>query len=203
MSTSESLNLICVENLVVARAGATHHSPLTFREGRGGTVLLIGTNGSGKSSILKTLAGIDERASGTVVLQGRMLFVPQREPLFRGLSIAEHLRLRSRWTTIAKFRSEAEALGGSVDLLRRAGTFSGGEQRLIALALALSCRPDVLLLDEPLAQLHGDRAKLVLDRLATKQQDGMCIVIAEHRLDFALRIDRLIDLDRMGARPIS
>jgi len=131
----------------------------------GHVVGLVGPNGAGKTTLLHLAVGLLAATSGTIeVLGGRPAsgpaqlakvgFVAQDAPVYAGFSVLDHLRfgkhLNPGWDA-ALARDRIEALG--LDLRQRAGKLSGGERAQLALTLALAKRPELLVLDEPIASL--------------------------------------------------
>lgn len=171
-----------------------------------GEVMLIqGSNGSGKSTLLETVAGLLRRRSGQILLSGEpvdgvradmlvrrgVALIHQERHLFPRLTVREHLEL-------AAFSSPHRGALESVDAaLQRwnlvdrdavpAGLLSGGEQRMVALARGLRRRPDLLLLDEPLAALAPALRQRVLEEARRAAEAGTAVVIVEH------------DIERVGA----
>jgi ABC-2 type transport system ATP-binding protein len=131
----------------------------------GHVVGLVGPNGAGKTTLLQLAVGLLAPSSGTIEVfgrapaedaevLGRVGFVAQDTPAYSSLSIAEHLRfgahLNPRWDRDAA-RHRIEKLG--LDPAQRAGKLSGGQRAQLALTMALAKRPDLLILDEPVASL--------------------------------------------------
>jgi ABC-2 type transport system ATP-binding protein len=131
----------------------------------GHVVGLVGPNGAGKTTLLGLAAGLLAPTAGTISVLGarpaddarqlgRVGFVAQNTPLYPGLSVAGHLRmgadLNPRWDATAA-RRRVEQLG--LDPRQRAGRLSGGQRAQLALTLAIAKRPDLLILDEPVASL--------------------------------------------------
>ena len=173
---------------------------------RGEIVALLGKNGMGKTTCLKTILGLISLRAGSIEINGKSIaglsparqvalglgYAPQELPLFQDLSIRDNLRL-----ALAKDRQLATALErvfGYFPFLRerlsqRAGTLSGGEQKMLILARALMLQPRFLLVDEISEGLQPS----VIDRIAValfderdRNRTGMLIV--EQNLDFALHI---------------
>ncbi|GGO08704.1 ABC transporter ATP-binding protein [Microbispora bryophytorum] len=166
----------------------------------GHVVGLVGPNGAGKTTLLKLAAGQLTPTSGTITVLGgrpvgdpaqlaRIGFVAQDTPVYAGLSVADHLRLGARlnpgWdATLA--RERVERLG--LDPRHRAGKLSGGQRAQLALTLGLAKRPELLILDEPVA---------ALDPLARREfLQGLMEAVAEHELSVVLSSHLVSDLER-------
>ena len=143
--------------------GAARLHTLSIPAGR--VVGLVGPNGAGKSTLLNLAAGLLTPSAGSIDVLGaapafdsahlgRVGFVAQDTPTYPSLSVGEHLklgaRLNSTWDDTAA-RQRVEQIG--LSLKRRAGRLSGGQRAQLALTLALGKRPELLLLDEPVASL--------------------------------------------------
>jgi ABC-2 type transport system ATP-binding protein len=160
----------------------------------GRVTALVGPNGAGKTTLLQLAAGLLRPTAGEVRVFGRspytdqiaalprLGFVAQDHPLYRGFSVADLLTmgraLNPRWdqqTALARLEKLR------IPLDARAGKLSGGQQAQVALALALGKRPDLLLLDEPLASLdplaRRDFLRILLD--ATIEQ-GLSVLLSSH-----------------------
>jgi ABC-2 type transport system ATP-binding protein len=166
----------------------------------GRVVGLVGPNGAGKSTLLNLAVGMLQPSSGTIeVLGGRPAegpaqlakvgFVAQDTPTYGGLSIADHLRfgaqLNAGWDD-ALARRRIERLG--LDFSQKARKLSGGQRAQLALTLGVAKRPELLILDEPVASL---------DPLARREflQDLM-EAVAEHELSVVLSSHLVSDLER-------
>ena len=148
---------------------------------------LVGPNGAGKTTLLELAVGLIEPDAGSIDVLGeevvatpaqlaRVGFVAQQMPLYASLSVAEHLRLGAalnpRWD-VALAQSRIDRL--HLDPRQRAGTLSGGQRAQLALTLAIAKRPELLVLDEPVAGL---------DPLARREflQDLMAFTAEQTRL---------------------
>ncbi len=174
---------------------------------RPGEILtVLGKNGMGKSTLLKTILGLVPLRGGVIHVGGvdqasltpaRMIawglsYVPQEQPLFQDLSIRDNLRLAVR--SDAKLGSALEHAFGYFPFLRerlrqRAGTLSGGEQKMLILARALMLRPRLLLVDEISEGLQPS----VVDRIGgvlrdERSKDRTAMLVIEQNLDFALHV---------------
>jgi ABC-2 type transport system ATP-binding protein len=162
---------------------------------------LVGPNGAGKTTLLHLAAGLLAPTSGTIeVLGGRPLdgpaqlrrvgFVAQETPVYAGLSVADHLRLgvwlNPGWDNdLAERRIEQLSL----DPKQKAGKLSGGQRAQLALTLAIAKRPQLLLLDEPIASL---------DPLARREfLQGLMVVVAEQGVSVVLSSHLVGDLERV------
>ena len=162
---------------------------------------LVGPNGAGKTTLLSLAVGMMTPSAGTIEVCGgrpaggaeqlaKVGFVAQDTPTYPGLSIAEHLRLGAhlnpRWDD-AVARSRIERLG--LDPAQRAGKLSGGQRAQLALTLGLAKRPELLILDEPVASL---------DPLARREFLQILMeAVAEHELSVLLSSHVVSDLERV------
>lgn len=189
-------------------------SGASLRLDEGELVGVLGPNGAGKSTLLKALFGLLPIRSGAVRLRGDdvtglrphalvamgMGYVPQTDNVFPRLSVRENLEMgvyqRSRtWTERFEYVSEL------FPLLRdragqRAGSLSGGERQMLAMARALMMNPDVVLLDEPSAGLSPALQDAVFERISEINDTGVSIVMVEQNARQCLEIaDRGYVLD--------
>jgi ABC-type branched-subunit amino acid transport system ATPase component len=170
---------------------------LSLRVDEGELVAVIGPNGAGKSTLLKTVAGLVRARSGRVALGGTditgmspqrvvasgLCYVPQEANVFAALDVWENLTIGA-WPAPAAFEERARAVVGLFPVLAerrraRAGTLSGGERQMLAMAMALMVRPRLLLLDEPSAGLAPSRQAVVFDRVREINAGGVGILLVE------------------------
>jgi neutral amino acid transport system ATP-binding protein len=170
---------------------------LSLRVDAGELVAVIGPNGAGKSTLLKTLAGLVRPRGGRVALRGAditgassqrvvasgLCYVPQEANVFPSLSVWENLMIGA-WTAPGtsneRARAVVELFPALADRRRaRAGTLSGGERQMLALAMALMVEPRLLLLDEPSAGLAPAFQRLVFDRVREINARGLGILLVE------------------------
>ena len=170
-------------------------------------VAIVGPNGAGKSTLLKTVYGLVPPSSGTVRLAGDdvtgqradrltrrgMNMVPQVENVFPTLSVAENLQIGALVLPRAERDGEIARVLDLFPLLtarrrQRAGSLSGGERKLVAIARALVARPRLLLLDEPSAGLSPIAIDLVFDKLLEIRALGIAIVMVEQNARRALAL---------------
>src|SRR5699024_9008724 len=187
----------------------------------GELVGIIGPNGAGKSTLLKALFGLVKVRSGAVTLAGEDItnhradslvrrgvgFVPQNNNVFPSLTIEENLQMGA-FQAPSKFTERFEAIVDIFPALgerrrQRAGSLSGGERQMVAMARALMMDPRVLLLDEPSAGLSPVRQDEAFIRTRKINKAGVSVVIVEQNARRCLQIcDRAYVLDQ-GANAYS
>ncbi|MDQ1752400.1 MAG: type transport system ATP-binding protein [Pseudonocardiales bacterium] len=167
----------------------------------GRVVGLVGPNGAGKTTLLHLAVGLLSPSAGAIEVLGgqpdsdprhlgRVGFVAQETPTYSALTVADHLRLGAHlnpgWDSQLA-GSRIEQLG--LDPAQRAGKLSGGQRAQLALTLAIAKRPELLLLDEPVASL---------DPLARREfLQGLMEVVAEHGVSVVLSSHLVADLERV------
>ncbi|WP_326954210.1 ABC transporter ATP-binding protein [Amycolatopsis sp. NBC_01286] len=169
---------------------------------------LVGPNGAGKSTLLNIAAGMLEPTTGTIEVCGgvpgsgpdqlaKVGYVAQNTPVYPGLSIDEHLRfgahLNPRWdASLATKRIERLGL----DPKQPAGKLSGGQRAQLALTLGLAKRPELLLLDEPVAALDPlARREFLQVLMEAVAEDGLSVVMSSHLVNDLERVcDHLVVL---------
>ncbi|HUI88818.1 MAG TPA: ABC transporter ATP-binding protein [Anaerolineales bacterium] len=174
----------------------------------GEIVTLIGSNGAGKSTTLRTIQGINRPRSGTILLEGTALeTLPPHEIARRGVAQSPEGRLIfPRMTVLENLEMGAYArkdkTGIKADLDRvltlfprlkerinqQGGTLSGGEQQMLAMARALMARPRILLLDEPSMGLSPILVELIFDTIVAINKEGTTILLVEQNALMALSI---------------
>jgi branched-chain amino acid transport system ATP-binding protein len=180
----------------------------TFRVAKGEIVALIGANGAGKSTILNTLSGLIRPQSGTAVFDGLdladaspseivrhgLVQVPEGREIFARQTVLENLELAT-WARRdgAATRKDIDAVLARFPILgeRRAlsaGTLSGGEQQMLAIARGLLARPRLLLLDEPSLGLAPQMVDEVFRAIEEIHKDGTTILLVEQNALRALAI---------------
>lgn len=173
---------------------------LSLTVGEGQFVGILGRNGVGKTTLLKTIAGVVRPTRGEVLLQGvahsdasdachaGIALVLDRKGIFRSLSVLENLRLAER---LHGGRERRWTLEGVLEMFprlaerRRApgGGLSGGEQQMLAIARALLCQPRLLLLDEPTEGLAPRIVDEVVGLLRRLHSHAMSAIVVDQRLD--------------------
>ncbi|MGH7103820.1 MAG: ABC transporter ATP-binding protein [Acetobacteraceae bacterium] len=178
---------------------------LSLELGAGEVVTVLGANGAGKTTLLRTIAGLLPPQSGSIRLFGEAIegrpaheitragigHVPSGRELFPRLSVADHLALGGRLsppTRRAELRTRMLAMFPVLGerLGQRAGTLSGGEQQMLAIARALMTDPRVLLLDEPSTGLAPKIVLSVFQTFPMLRAQGVSILLAEQSLTLGL-----------------
>jgi urea transport system ATP-binding protein len=182
---------------------------------------VMGRNGVGKTTLLKTIMGLLPAASGELTLEGASLarnaaemrprlgigYVPQGREIFGQLSVAENLQVALSTRGLSIRSGRAAAILAKVfgwfpvlkDMLhRRGGDLSGGQQQQLAIARALVLEPKLLILDEPTEGIQPNIVSLIGDILERlREEERMTILLVEQKLPFARRVaQRFCILDR-------
>ncbi|WP_026328320.1 ABC transporter ATP-binding protein [Streptomyces sulphureus] len=163
----------------------------TFRLPAGCVCAVVGPNGAGKSTLLSLAAGLEAPTEGALhalgeqpgAVRARVGYVAQDKPLYPQLTVAETLRTGAglnpaRWDADA---AEQIVAGGDLDPRSRVRSLSGGQRTRVALALALAKRPELLLLDEPMADLDPLARHELMGLLMTRAAEhGTTVVMSSH-----------------------
>jgi ABC-2 type transport system ATP-binding protein len=167
----------------------------------GHVVGLVGPNGAGKTTLLNLATGMLAPTAGTIEVLGarpasgpaqlaRVGYLAQQAPIYAGLSVADHLKLGAHlnpgWDSELA-RSRIERLGLSLD--QKAGTLSGGQRAQLALTIAVAKRPEVLILDEPVASLDPlARREFLQDLMEAVAEHGLSVVLSSHLISDLERV---------------
>src|SRR5262247_4651513 len=199
--------LLEVRDLRVAYAtGVLALQGVSLRIGAGEMVALVGANGAGKTTLLKAIAGLVAPRAGEIRFDGRALgsldppdrvklglaLVPEGRRLFSRLTVAENLQLGTFTNTEAAHRREMlDRIYALFPVLRerakqRAGTLSGGEGQMLAIARALMSRPRFLMLDEPSLGIMPRMVDAILEVLGRLREEGLTILLVEQNVPAAL-----------------
>jgi branched-chain amino acid transport system ATP-binding protein len=189
---------------------------VTLRAGAGEVVSLLGRNGAGKSTTLKSIVGLVEVTGGQIRFDGRDItqrptheisrlgvgYVPEERRIFGDLTVAENLLVGAKgagpWgaARVYEFFPKLGELAG-----RRAGSLSGGEQQMLTVARTLMGNPRVLLLDEPSEGLAPVIVRALGDQIAALKREGLTILLSEQNLKFAARLaDRAYIIEKGQVR---
>jgi ABC-2 type transport system ATP-binding protein len=205
------MNIIEASGLSKRYGGTWALRECTLAIPAGHVAALVGPNGAGKSTLLNLAVGLAEPTAGAVTVLGGLpagspaaldgiAFVAQDTPLYRNLSAADMLHLtRNLNRRFDQPYAEARLAELGIPLNRKAGKLSGGQQAQLALTLALARRPQLLVLDEPVAMLdpiaRHDFMAIVLTAAA---DDGVSVVLSSHVLAELERVADYLILLSLG-----
>ncbi|WPB55774.1 ABC transporter ATP-binding protein [Xylophilus sp. GOD-11R] len=186
---------------------------------QGGLVALLGGNGTGKSTLLKTIVGLVRAQEGSVELAGRNIndvptenratlglsLVPQGKEVFAAMSVHENLLMGAyhRRADKAGIADDIESVYQRFKRLRErrqvpAGMLSGGERQMLSIGRSLMARPSMLLLDEPSAALAPKVVEEIADHILALRQTGLTFLLVEQNVGMALDIADHIHVIRGG-----
>ena len=210
--------LLKVENLAISygRIRAVDGVDLAVEPGR--IVSLVGSNGAGKTTTLMALSGLLPLASGRITFAGEditalapelrvargIAHVPERRRVFAGMSVRENLVLgaysRGDAVDIASDLERMVALFPRLGerMGQQAGTMSGGEQQMLAIARGLMSRPSLLIMDEPTMGLAPQMIDLILDTVLEIRKQGTTVLLVEQNAVEAMRLSDHVYIMRLG-----
>ena len=202
------------EALLAVSNVETYYGPImalrgvSFTVPAGAIVTILGANGAGKTTILKTVSGVMDPQKGSVTLEGRPIHgldpdrvarlglshVPEGREVFPFLSVRENLRMG------AYARRDADGVAKDLEMVteyfpvlaaraeQRAGSLSGGEQQMLAIGRALMARPKVMLLDEPSLGLSPKLVRDIFDIIRRiNRERGVTVLLVEQNANLALQ----------------
>jgi branched-chain amino acid transport system ATP-binding protein len=198
--------MLAVEGLCVSYGEASALDDVSFELEPGSCMAVIGPNGAGKTTLANALAGFLKPRKGRVIFDGMnvaevapyllprhgLVYVPEGGGIFSGLSVADNIRMGLRRLDGKQEREQAEASAYvrfpalATRRRQRAGSLSGGEQRMLALTHILSGPPRLLIADEPSLGLAPIIVHEVYDRLAEARKAGVSIILIEQFVQKAL-----------------
>ena len=157
---------------------------VTITAQKGEVVGLLGLNGSGKSTLLSAIAGLRKTHSGTIRVEGKAGFVTQENALIDELSAMDNLKM---WTPLSKAEIMKALTETELSILKvndfidlKVKRMSGGMKKRLAIASVLLSKPDILLLDEPLAALDNPAKNDIIKFIDSFRAKGGTVFIASH-----------------------
>jgi branched-chain amino acid transport system ATP-binding protein len=201
-------DLLQIQELQVSYGGVQALKGISLNVAAGELVTLIGSNGAGKTTLLNTLAGLLQPVAGTALYAGQALLgraahqrvraglalVPEGRGIFARLTVAENLQMgayiRDDHAQISLDLQRMYALFPRLAERRTqlAGTLSGGEQQMVAMARALMSRPKLLMLDEPSMGLAPQMVSKVFETIRDISAQGISILLVEQNARLALQV---------------
>lgn len=195
-----------VKDLVVAYGKIKAVKGISFTVEEGEVVTLIGTNGAGKTTTLRTISGLLRPAAGSIRFQGKRIddtpahqivtlglaHSPEGRRIFPRLTVEQNLLLGAFARRDNDVKKDLQAAYDLFPILgerkaQAAGTFSGGEQQMLAMGRAMMSRPKLLMLDEPSMGLSPLMMKTVMSTVTTLQEQGTTILLVEQNAQAALK----------------
>ena len=188
--------------------GAIHAiNGISFEVNEGEIVTLIGANGAGKSTTLKTISGILRSKTGSIEFDGSditklpphklaalgIAHVPEGRRIFQQLTVKENLEMGAYTRPASEVKPRIEDVFQRFPRLEErknqvAGTLSGGEQQMLAMGRALMCRPKLMMLDEPSMGLSPLLVQQIFDIIKELNEQGTTILLVEQNAKMALSI---------------
>nr|WP_202881711.1 ABC transporter ATP-binding protein [Pedococcus badiiscoriae] len=194
-----------VKDLVVSYGKIKAVKGITFSVQEGEVVTLIGTNGAGKTTTLRTISGLLRPTSGSIRFQGKRIddmaahsivslglaHSPEGRRIFPRLTVEQNLMLGAFSRRDGDVKKDLKAAYDLFPILgersnQPAGTFSGGEQQMLAMGRAMMSRPKLLMLDEPSMGLSPIMMKRIMTTVTTLKQQGTTILLVEQNAQAAL-----------------
>ena len=200
------MSMLEVKDLHVSYGAIKAVQGISFEMEQGETVALIGSNGAGKSTTLRTISGLEKAKSGSIVFQGQELtklkphqivelgiaHVPEGRRVFDNMTVLENIKIG------AYLRHDvlSEDMAWVFDLFPRlkerewqlSGTLSGGEQQMLAVARGLMARPEIIMMDEPSLGLAPLVVKGIFDIIREINKRGVTVLLIEQNANMALKV---------------
>ena len=198
--------MLKIKDLVVSYGGIESVKSISFDVPEGEIVTLIGANGAGKSTTLRTIAGLVKPKSGSIMFDGEELIgkstedivkrgitlSPEGRHVFPDMTVLENLKVGA-YTRKDKYNDDIELIYTLFPRLKErhwqlAGTLSGGEQQMLAIGRAMMAKPKLLMLDEPSLGLAPLVVKGIFDIIQELNKQGVTILLVEQNANMALHV---------------
>ena len=199
-------NILEIKDLNVRFGGIRAVDGISMNVQEGKIITLIGANGAGKSTILRSVSGIVRPTSGDILLNGESIvglspdkivargvtLVPEGRRVFPNLTVLENLKIGA-YLRKDKLSNDLEYVYSLFPRLRErhwqhAGTLSGGEQQMLAVGRALMSRPKLIMMDEPSLGLAPLVVRDIFDIIVTINKAGITVLLNEQNANLALKI---------------
>ena len=199
-------NILTLENLYVSYGGIRAVKGINLNVPEGEIVTLIGANGAGKSTILRTIAGLVKAESGKITYQGEEItgkstnsivengitLVPEGRRVFANLTVLENLKIGG-YLRKDNLDADIEWVYKLFPRLQErswqmAGTLSGGEQQMLAVGRALMSKPKLIMMDEPSLGLAPIIVNDIMNIIKTVNKEGVNILLVDQNANLALKI---------------
>lgn len=200
--------MLRVEGITAGYGAGPVLTGLSLRINRGDRVAILGRNGVGKTTLLRTIIGQVRAAAGSITFGDRditedaayrrarsgLAYVPQGRDIFPGLSVLDNLKVAAYATRRRGWQTQLEQALDEFPVLREkaklpGGSLSGGQQQILALARALMTEPTLLLLDEPSEGIQPSIVAQIAQHVRALNTDrGITVVLVEQNLEFATSI---------------
>ena len=199
-------NILEIKNLSVNFGGIKAVNDISMAVEEGKIVTLIGANGAGKSTILRSISGIVKPQTGEILLNGQNILgmssdaivsrgitlVPEGRRVFPNLTVQENLKIGA-YLRKDKLDADLEYVYSLFPRLKErhwqlAGTLSGGEQQMLAVGRALMSKPKLVMMDEPSLGLAPLVVKSIFEIIETINGEGITVLLIEQNANMALRI---------------
>ena len=190
--------MLKIEDLHVSYGGIRALRGISLEVPDGKIVTLIGANGAGKSTTLRTISGLVKAESGSITYDGKELLgiaqSPEGRRVFPNLTVLENLKIG------AYLRKDKDGIEKDIKWVyelfprleerhwQQAGTLSGGEQQMLAVGRALMSRPKLLMMDEPSLGLAPLVVQGIFDIIRTINQQGVTVLLIEQNANMALKV---------------
>ncbi len=201
------MNVIAIDHLTKRYGSQLAVDDVSLAVPAGSVCGLLGPNGAGKSTTFKCLLGLARSTAGTMTVAGKpvgpatfetLAYVPERPALYEWLTPRDHFEIARRvYARFDRTRAAELAATFAIDLTKRVGKLSKGQQTAVSLALAFAIRPAVLVLDEPASGLDPVFQRVVLDLIVDAAAGGATVLFSSHQIG---QVERAADRIAIMAR---